>query len=101
MGRATLVNGMVAVAAGVVSDELVRTMGTYVAPFIASAVLLSVAWVAIKGSWSENYGLGGGTGGGGSGGVDALGLGGGWREALGVKRLGQAWSIVKNGIFVQ
>ncbi|TFK73430.1 DUF791-domain-containing protein [Pluteus cervinus] len=91
MGRATLVNGLVAVLAGVVSNKLVSMMGTYGAPFIASAALLGLSWIIIKGSWGENYGLGG------SGAHNNVpSLKGGLSEALGLGRLGQAWAIVKS-----
>lgn len=84
MGRATLVNGFVATAAGVASNQLVAaTGGNYVSPFVASGLLLAVAWVVIRGTWSENYG-----GGGGGAQVD--------KDPLQVKRLGQAWAIVRN-----
>ncbi|KAL1739585.1 hypothetical protein HDZ31DRAFT_49137, partial [Schizophyllum fasciatum] len=67
LGRATLVNGFVATAAGVLSDQLVRIgtksaeaahdgHGAYRAPFVASGVLLAVAWVVIRATWGENYG---------------------------------------------
>lgn len=80
MGRATLVNGFVASAAGVASNQLVSVSGTFTAPFVASGLLLMFGWTVIRGSWGENYG--GTTGE--SGGI------------FQIQRLGQAWSIVRN-----
>ncbi|KAJ2916535.1 hypothetical protein MD484_g3883, partial [Candolleomyces efflorescens] len=80
MGRATLLNGLVATGAGVVSNQLVGVTSSFVSPFIASAALLILAWVVIRGTWTENYGSGGGQ-------ADS--------DLFQVKRLGQAWSIVK------
>jgi hypothetical protein len=82
MGRATLLNGLVATGAGVVSNQLVGFTSSFVSPFIASAALLILAWVVIRGTWTENYGSGGGK-------ADS--------DLFQVKRLGQAWSIVKQG----
>ncbi|KAF8878168.1 hypothetical protein CPB84DRAFT_1794359 [Gymnopilus junonius] len=92
MGRATLVNGVVATAAGVLSNQLVkRTGGNFVAPFGASAVLLVVAWVVIKLTWTENYGAGGGSGAGaGTGTATQV-----EQDVFQVKRLGKAWNIVR------
>ncbi|KAF9051877.1 hypothetical protein BJ165DRAFT_1340856 [Panaeolus papilionaceus] len=80
MGRATLVNGIVATAAGVFSNQLVGTTHNFASPFVASGMLLLLAFVVIKGTWSENYGSGGGT-------TDT--------DVFQVKRLGQAWRIVR------
>lgn len=80
MGRATLTNGLVATGAGVVSNQLVGATRSFVSPFIASGALLLLAWVVIRGTWTENYGSGGGQ-------TDS--------DVFQVKRLGQAWSIVK------
>jgi len=82
MGRATLLNGFVATGAGVVSNQLVSLSKTFVSPFIASAALLLVAFVVIRGTWTENYGSGGGT-------QDA--------DIFQLKRLGLATRIVSNG----
>ena len=82
MGRATLLNGLVATGAGVVSNQLVGFTSSFVSPFIASAALLILAWFVIRGTWTENYGSGGGQ-------ADS--------DLFQVKRLGQAWSIVKRG----
>ncbi|KAJ7136634.1 DUF791-domain-containing protein [Mycena epipterygia] len=60
MGRATLVNGLVATGAGVFSNQLVGLTGSFATPFVASGALLIVAWGVIRGSWIENYGGGGG-----------------------------------------
>ncbi|KAJ6586323.1 hypothetical protein DFH09DRAFT_255134 [Mycena vulgaris] len=61
MGRATLVNGLVATGAGVFSNQLVGFTGSFAAPFIASGILLLIAWAVIRGTWIENYGSGGGS----------------------------------------
>ncbi|CCM06022.1 uncharacterized protein FIBRA_08266 [Fibroporia radiculosa] len=83
MGRASFVNGIVAAAAGVVSNQLVGTTASFASPFVASGILLLLAWVVIRGSWAENYGVGGGTS---AANVDPLQL----------KRLGQAWRIIRS-----
>lgn len=83
MGRASLVNGFVAAAAGVASNQLVASTGSFASPFVASGVLLLLAWVVIRGSWTENYGSGGG--------VAAN------PDILQLRRLGQALKIVRNG----
>ncbi|KAF9479320.1 DUF791-domain-containing protein [Pholiota conissans] len=80
MGRATLVNGLVATGAGVVSNQLVGFTANFAAPFVASGALLMLGWVVIRASWGENYGGGGGVASG---------------DMFQVKRLGQAWSIVR------
>jgi hypothetical protein len=56
MGRATLVNGLVATGAGVFSNQLVGFTRSFASPFIASGALLILAWAIIRGSWIENYG---------------------------------------------
>ncbi|KAF5357089.1 hypothetical protein D9756_006751 [Leucocoprinus leucothites] len=81
MGRATLVNGFVAAAAGVFSNKLVETTGNFASPFVASGLLLVLGFFVISASWIENYG-----GGGGSATTDL------WQ----VKRMGQAWRIVRD-----
>ena len=83
MGRSTLINGLVATAAGVVSNKLVAATNNFIAPFVASAVLLMLAWTVIRGTWAENYGSGGGV-------VD--------HDVFQVKRLGRAWDIVRRGV---
>ncbi|EMD35660.1 hypothetical protein CERSUDRAFT_53292 [Gelatoporia subvermispora B] len=83
LGRATLVNAIVATAAGVVSNELVETTGTFSSPFIASGLILALGWVVISGSWTENYGRGGGSA--------TIGS-----DIFQVKRLGLAWKTVSN-----
>ncbi|KAI6097186.1 hypothetical protein F5141DRAFT_1149880 [Pisolithus sp. B1] len=82
-GRATLVNGFVATAAGVVSNQLVSLTHSFVSPFVASAALLVLAYVIIKASWTENFG--------GSGGATTLG----GSDPFQLKRLAQAWRIVR------
>ncbi|KAJ7238813.1 hypothetical protein B0H12DRAFT_1326754 [Mycena haematopus] len=56
MGRATLVNGLVATGAGVFANQLVGFSGSFASPFIASGALLVFAWAVIRASWVENYG---------------------------------------------
>jgi MFS transporter, MFS domain-containing protein family, molybdate-anion transporter len=56
MARATLLNGFVATAAGVVSNELVRYTDTFRSPFVLAAVVLALSWIVIKLIWTENYG---------------------------------------------
>ncbi|KAH7928573.1 DUF791-domain-containing protein [Leucogyrophana mollusca] len=82
-GRATLVNGFVATGAGVVSNQLVTLTNSFATPFIASGGLLLLGYVVIKGTWTENYGGGGGA---------ATTV----RDPLQLKRLGQAWRIVRS-----
>ena len=82
LGRATLINGIVAAVAGVVSNKLVSTTLTFKSPFIASGFLLALAWVVINRTWHENRG--------GTSGSDGGGI-------LQLRRLGQAWYIVKTG----
>lgn len=82
-GRATLVNGFVATAAGVVSNQLVSLTNSFVSPFVASATLLVLAYIVIKASWTENFGGGGGT-------TTVASS-----DPLQLKRLGQAWRIVR------
>lgn len=83
-GRATLVNGFVATGAGVISNQLVSCTKSFASPFIASGGLLVFAYFVIKSRWIENYGGGGGTT---IASVDPFQL----------RRLGQAWKIVRNG----
>ena len=84
MGRASLVNGFVAAAAGVASNQLVGYTGSFASPFVASGILLLIAWIVIRGSWTENYGSGGGA---------AVST-----DPLQLRRLGQAFRIVCNGL---
>ncbi|KAN0131956.1 DUF791 domain containing protein [Lactarius tabidus] len=84
MGRATLVNGFVATAAGIVSNQLVEwNDGGFRSPFVASGCLLLLAWAVISGSWSENYG-------GGAGAVATQVS----ADIFQIRRLGAAWRIV-------
>ena len=82
MGRATLINGFVATGAGVLSNQLVSRTDNFVSPFIASGVLLILAFVVIRASWSENYG---GTSFGGD------------SDPFQLRRLRQACGIVRSG----
>ncbi|KAL0579251.1 hypothetical protein V5O48_002755 [Marasmius crinis-equi] len=56
LGRATLVNGFVAAGAGIFSNQLVSYTGSFASPFVASGALLVLAYMAIRGTWAENYG---------------------------------------------
>lgn len=56
MGRAALVNGIVAAGAGVVANWIVGHTENFRAPFILSGILLIIAWVIIGNMWDENYG---------------------------------------------
>jgi len=56
MGRAALVNGIVAAGAGVVANWIVAQTNGFRAPFILSGILLIIAWVIIGSVWDENYG---------------------------------------------
>jgi hypothetical protein len=82
MGRATLINGLVAAGAGVVSNQLVGATNTFVSPFVASGALLILGWAVIRGTWLENYGARGATA---------------ETDVFQVKRLVSAWSIVRKG----
>lgn len=86
LGRATLMNGFVATAAGIASNKLVEKTGSFASPFMASGVLLALAYVVIRGKWGENYGGGGGA---------SAGSG----DPFQLKRLGKAWRIVQAGTF--
>jgi hypothetical protein len=81
MGRATLINGIVATTAGVVSNQLVGITRTFVSPFVASGVFLLLAWYVIRRQWSENYGSQSASD----------------RDVFQIRRLGQAWNIVVKG----
>lgn len=83
-GKATLVNGFVAFSAGIASDKIVGVLDTFAAPFIASGMLLVLSWIVIGSLWTENYGNGGGK--------EV------YSDPLQIKRLGQAWNIVRNGM---
>jgi MFS family permease len=52
----TMLNSVVAIVAGVMAEWLVRATGTAKAPFMASMACLSLAFLTISKSWSENYG---------------------------------------------
>ncbi|KAJ8694801.1 hypothetical protein PTI98_007449 [Pleurotus ostreatus] len=86
LGRATLLNGLVATGAGVVSNQLVATTSSFASPFIASGGLLILGWTVIRSLWTENYGSGGGTN-------DTT-------DIFQMKRLGQALHIVRSDPFL-
>ncbi|KAJ3736755.1 hypothetical protein DFJ43DRAFT_1050641 [Lentinula guzmanii] len=56
MGRASLVNGLVATGAGVVSNQLVSSTSNFGSPFLLSGTILVLAWFVIASSWKENFG---------------------------------------------
>ncbi|KAF9225648.1 DUF791-domain-containing protein [Gyrodon lividus] len=82
-GRATLVNGFVATTAGIASNQLVSLTNSFASPFIASGGLLLLAYLVIKASWTENYG--------GRGSTTVV-----HADPFQLKRLGQAWRVVRN-----
>lgn len=51
LGMMTTLNSIVAIAAGLVSEWLVRATGTRRAPFVASVACLSLAFQAIFRNW--------------------------------------------------
>ncbi|KAG8933186.1 hypothetical protein FRC02_012332 [Tulasnella sp. 418] len=81
-GRATQINGFVAAAAGVISNELVSATTTFASPFVLSAVLLIVSYGLIRSMWSENYG-------------NQEAATSAKTDIFQVARLKQAWSIVR------
>lgn len=83
LGRATLVNGFVAAGAGIFSNQLVGSTGSFASPYVASGALLVLAYVVIRATWSENYG----------------GVEGASEKAEGsyLRKLAQAWRIVQRG----
>ncbi|KAJ4290978.1 hypothetical protein N0V90_010174 [Kalmusia sp. IMI 367209] len=52
----TTLNSFVAIVAGIVAGWLVDHAGTAKAPFMASLACMSIAFVVISKTWSENYG---------------------------------------------
>lgn len=56
LSRCTFINGLVATLSGVFSNVLVSYSGTVKSPFVASAVCLGLAAIAIRTTWDENYG---------------------------------------------
>jgi hypothetical protein len=85
MGRASMINGFVASAMGVVANELVESTSTFTSPFVASAALLGLSYALIRGLWSDNYGAGGSE--------NSVGP----TDILQIARLKQAWKIVREG----
>ncbi|KAI0754191.1 hypothetical protein C8Q80DRAFT_352712 [Daedaleopsis nitida] len=82
LGRATLVNSVVAALAGMASNELVDRTDSFASPFLASASLLLFGWVVISFLWSENYGAAASS-------ADAM---------VDFKRLWEAWGIVRSDL---
>jgi hypothetical protein len=56
LSRCTFINGIVAALSGVFSNTIVNYYGTVKAPFVSSAICLMLAALAIRTTWSENYG---------------------------------------------
>ncbi|KAL1602643.1 hypothetical protein SLS60_006060 [Paraconiothyrium brasiliense] len=52
----TTLNSFVAIVAGILAGWLVDHIGTAKAPFMASLGCMSIAFIAISKTWSENYG---------------------------------------------
>jgi len=86
-GRATVVNGAVAFLAGITSNQLVSKYEVFTTPFMASGAVLFLAYFVIRSLWSENYGNGGGV----SSEKEVA-----FSDPFQLRRLGKAWSIVKN-----
>lgn len=84
MGRATLLNGFVATAAGIASNQLVSATSSFASPFVASGILLILGYIVIRGTWMENYGSP---------------TSNPASDIFQLKRLGQAWNIVRTGTF--
>ncbi|KAH6679707.1 hypothetical protein B0J14DRAFT_472622 [Halenospora varia] len=55
-GIMTTLNGVVAILAGIFAQELSDLLRTQAAPFMASAVLLLLAFAFVSKGWNENYG---------------------------------------------
>lgn len=84
MGRASLVNGIVATLAGILANWVVGQTDSFKAPFVFSGILLIIAFFAIGANWDENYGTSGGTGAVAGGEFAKL------RQALGLVRSGMS-----------
>lgn len=67
------------------SNQLVGFTGSFASPFMASGMLLMLAWVVIRGLWKENYG-----------GTDSSKATVS-QDTFQLKRLSQAWKIVVSG----
>ncbi|KAG8700657.1 hypothetical protein FRC09_005820 [Ceratobasidium sp. 395] len=80
-GSATMINGLVAAAVGVFSNGLVARTQTFTSPFVVSALCLGVSWILIAALWSENYGTRSESA---------------TTDLLQIKRLGEAWAIVRD-----
>jgi MFS family permease len=52
----TMLNSLVAIVAGVVAEGIVQRTGSAKAPFMASIICLSLAFIAILHYWGENFG---------------------------------------------
>lgn len=81
LGRATLVNSIIAALAGVVSNELVKQTDLFTSPFAASAAVLLLGFVIIGVSLQENYGSR----------EDSA------SDGISLYRLSEAWKIVSSG----
>ncbi|KAG8746369.1 hypothetical protein FRC12_014301 [Ceratobasidium sp. 428] len=80
-GSATMINGLVAAAVGVFSNGLVARTQTFTSPFVVSALCLGVSWILIAALWTENYGTRSESA---------------TTDLLQIKRLGEAWAIVRD-----
>jgi hypothetical protein len=52
----TTLNSVVAVAAGMLAEWVVRMTGTAKSPFMTSIIFMATAFVMMLKNWSENYG---------------------------------------------
>ena len=97
MGRASLVNGIVAAVAGIVANWIVGQTGGFRGPFILSGMLLFIVYFIIGSKWDENYGtpVAGGTAAVAGGEFTKL------KQALGIVRRGVClfFYFKKNGSF--
>lgn len=85
MGRASLINGLVATGAGVVSNQLVSSTSNFGSPFLLSGAILVLAWFVIARTWQENYGS------------SAKEAGAQNISIFQIERLAKAWSIARQG----
>ncbi|KAJ4495737.1 DUF791-domain-containing protein [Lentinula edodes] len=83
MGRASLINGLVATGAGVVSNQLVSSTSNFGSPFLLSGAILVLAWFVIARTWQENYGTSAA-----EAGTQNIGI-------FQIERLAKAWRITR------
>lgn len=88
MGRASLINGLVATGAGVVSNQLVSSTSNFGSPFLLSGTILVLAWFVIARTWQENYGS------------SAAEAGTQNISIFQIERLAKAWRIARQGAII-